>query len=303
VSKKIGMESYRAKMGVEDTNKKGVNQMEYKTLIVDGPYLAHRSSSAPFKLTTSTGLNSTMIHTFLVTLNSLYKRFHPSQTIIAWESHGTQSWRKAIQPTYKQKRTTLSNEYITELHDLQIILHLLKITQYYSSGNEADDVIATLVQDQKNLPSIIFTVDKDLMQLINRDVLIWDGTEFVDFEGVRGKFGIIPSLIPDLLSLWGDTSDGIEGIKGIGIVKAMRAIDKYGTVDMIPFNDPLYQYREYYLQNKQIATLKKDCVLSPVPNSDFKTDKTIENLLDKYELRKIKENLNLYKIICGVACQ
>jgi DNA polymerase I len=275
-------------------------QGTFKTVIVDGPYLVHRSFSLPFRLTTSTGLDSTMIHSFLVSLNAMYKKFTPKQTIITWESYGTKSWRKELQTSYKQDRTPVSNEYVDALRDLQLILYFLGIRQYNSPTNEADDVIATLVQKEENLPSIIFTVDKDIMQLINQNIWIWNGKVIVDSFYVREKFGVAPGEIPDLLALWGDTSDGIEGIKGFGLKKASQRINQFYYADFVP---GLFDHIEQIQRNKKLATLKKDCELVSIPNSDFKTDKTLDSLLDKYELRKIKENINQYKSICGNTCQ
>ena len=51
--------------------------MKYDILIIDGSYLAHRSHDAPYKLTTSNGKDSTMIHSFMRTLYSLKKQFNP----------------------------------------------------------------------------------------------------------------------------------------------------------------------------------------------------------------------------------
>lgn len=272
----------------------------FKTLIIDGPYLVHRSFSAPFRLTTSTGIDSTMIHTFLVSLNSMYKKFKPKQTIVTWESHGTQSWRKELQPSYKQNRSLLSKELIDTSNDLHLILQLLGIEQYYSNGNEADDVIATLVQKKENLPSVIFTVDKDIMQLINPEVWIWNGKVMIDIGYVREKFGVHPSEIPDLLALWGDTSDGIEGIKGFGLKKSSQRINQFYYAERVP---GLFEYREQILRNKNLATLRKDCDLVSMSSKPLRPDLTLESLLNKYELRKVKENIKEYRMICGNACQ
>ena len=72
--------------------------IKYEMLIIDGPYLSHRSYSVDFKLTTTTGLNSTLIFGFLKTLNALKKQFTPDDIIVTWESYGTPSWRKKQYP-------------------------------------------------------------------------------------------------------------------------------------------------------------------------------------------------------------
>ena len=211
--------------------------MNFETLIVDGPYLAHRSWGAPYKLTTQDDRDSTMIHTFLRSLNSLRKQFNPSQIIIARESPGTPSWRKEISSSYKGRRIMVNPEYVIELEDLQKLLCLLNIPQYMSPGNEADDVIARLsisINDLKvKYPIVVFTVDKDLMQLVGENLRVYDGKEFYDDVKVKAKFGVYPEHIPDLLAIAGDKSDNIQGLNGIGVKKAANLINKNGSVEDI----------------------------------------------------------------------
>src|SRR4030042_3668707 len=115
----------------------------YDKLIIDGPYLAHKSNCVKHRLLTSHNIDSSMIHIFLSTLRHIHKTFSIGQTQIAWESHGTPSWRKAILPTYKPSRPA-DSLYLSQLPDLQAILQPLKIPQFYSPKNDADDVIASL---------------------------------------------------------------------------------------------------------------------------------------------------------------
>ena len=274
--------------------------MQYKTLIVDGPYLAHRSYGVPYKLTTSTGINSTMIHSFLVSLHSLHKKFQPKNIIVAWESPGTKSWRRQLQPEYKPKKPS-DQEFSLQIQDIQQLLLSLGYRQYTSDTNEADDVIATLTGTIDNLPCIIFTTDKDIMQLIACTVIvIYDGKKIIDQVEVDKKFGVAPNQIPDLLALWGDVSDNIEGVAGIGLTKASRHVREFGSIENIPESSGfskesnlLYLNRKKILLNKQLATLKKDCILKEIEKNPTIT---IDKILDKYELKKIKEHINEYKM-------
>lgn len=267
-----------------------------KTLLIDGPYLAHRSHAAPFNLTTKDGLNSTMIYSFITSLNALKKKFKPDEIIIAWESHGTPSWRKDLSPTYKPSKG-IDPSFISQIKDLQLILYHLGATQYNAACNEADDVIATYVQENPNKNIIIFTVDKDIKQLISKNISVYDGHTLWDETTITIDYDITPKHIPDLLALAGDKADNIEGIKGIGIKKASQLIIKYGCVENLPFNfcssiipNPIMSK---ILLNKKLATLNKNCTLI---NYQPPIQITIESLLDKYELKKIKENINDYKI-------
>jgi len=237
-----------------------------------------------------------MIHSFLRTLNSLRKQWNPEQFIITWESHGTKSWRRELLPTYKPSSGTVSQDYISELQDLQLLLYLLNIKQYYSPNNEADDVIATLVKPS-HYQTLIYTVDKDIMQLVSPVIQVWTGKELMTEATVHHKFGIAPHQIPDYLAILGDTSDNIKGIDKYGPKKTLGVLKKYPTIEDIPISEPLYQYLQQLYLNKKLTLLNHNCKLESIPNENFKTEKTLTSILDKYELVKIKENIDEYKLL------
>ena len=267
--------------------------MTCQTLLVDGPYLAHRSYAAPFKLTTSHGLDATIIPTFLRSLLACHKQFQPKETIIAWESHGTPSWRRAANPNYKPKQA-LDFNFINQVKDLQNLLYLLGIEQYYSPTNEADDVIATLCKPD----TLIYSVDKDLMQLLKQGVYQWTGKDMFDEFRVVEKFGVPPKLIPDLLALMGDASDNIIGIRGWGQKKSSKLIARYGQVEdwFSGKDNPSLTDNEYMqvIKNKQLTTLNRNCEL--VKLKFTLVDLTIDAILNKYELKKLRESIDDYKV-------
>jgi len=79
-------------------------------------------------------------------------------------------------------------------------------------------------------------------------------------EGVRQKFGVEPSLIPDYLALVGDSADGYPGISGIGAVSAARLLNRHGAIEEFPpavLGDRLDQA----LLFKNLATLRTDAAL------------------------------------------
>jgi len=278
--------------------------MNFKTLIVDGPYLAHRSCDAPYKLTTSDGRDSTMIHSFMRSLNSIRKQINPDTIIIAWESHGTPSWRKEMYPAYKGNRTNgLNHQFIFQMKDLQNLLHLFNIQQYNSYGNEADDVMARLSIDINNIkyPIAIFTKDKDMMQLVGEQLQVYDGKVFYDIKKVKEKFFVWPEYIPDLLAIAGDKSDNIHGLDNVGFKKAAKLIEKYGNVENVQLSscsrNVVWSERTKgrLIKNKKLTKLNFSCELSKVPTE--KVNDTIEAILDKYELNKMKESIEEYKLM------
>jgi len=276
--------------------------MKYKTLIVDAPYLVHKSHSAPYHISTSDGLDATIIHTATRSLNFLRKKFEPESIILAWESHGTESWRKKMYPNYKTTKIPLAKMYIDEINDFRLLLHLLGVRQYYSPRNEADDVIAKLSISEIK-PIIIHTTDKDMMQLVNDYVHVWTGKEIFDSEKVKEKYGVEPKHIPDLLALAGDKADNIKGIDGVGFKKAAKIINKEGMIEQMGFStcksNMTYcmSIRDMVLKNKRLTQLNFNCELLKIPNPDFKTEHTIESIMSKYKLKQMKEKIDEYKLL------
>src|SRR5260370_33273706 len=88
---------------------------------------------------------------------------------------------------------------------------------------EADDALASAARLAYEDPGVekvcIWTPDKDLAQCVRGDRVVQvdrRANKIRDAAGVREKFGVEPSLIPDFLALVGDAADGYPGIPGIG---------------------------------------------------------------------------------------
>ena len=100
-------------------------------------------------------------------------------------------------------------------------------------GFEADDIIATYAKKIPDQHINIISSDKDLMQLMNDRITIYDPMKrkYVTNEDVIKKFGVTPDKILDVLSLMGDASDNVPGIPGIGAKTASALINEYGSLD------------------------------------------------------------------------
>ncbi|HEY5940377.1 MAG TPA: 5'-3' exonuclease H3TH domain-containing protein, partial [Gemmatimonadales bacterium] len=106
----------------------------------------------------------------------------------------------------------------------------------------------------------IWTPDKDLAQCVRGDrvvQVIRQGQKVRNAEGVREKFGVVPTLIPDFLALVGDAADGYPGIPGIGSISAARLLNQYGTIEKFP-STVLGAGRDLALLFKVLATLRAD---------------------------------------------
>lgn len=177
---------------------------------------------------------------------------------------------------------------------------MIGIKQFYAPYNEADDTIATLL---KNTPKsvLIFTVDKDIMQLTsdfqNHHILC--GNKILKEQDIIDKFGVYPYQIPDYLALVGDTADNINGIKGIGKKKAQNILKEHGSIIAISENPSDFKSEkdlEKAKVNRKLTLLNFDA------NVQLLFDKTspmnsIDDILNKYELtvlrKRKKELLNI----------
>ena len=132
---------------------------------------------------------------------------------------------------------------------------------------EADDALASAAhiaaQDERVQKVCIWTPDKDLAQcVVGERVVQVDrrSGQIRDADGVRAKYGVAPTCIPDYLALVGDAADGYPGIAGYGPKTAARLINRYGRLEDFPFeilNDNL----ESALLFKKLATLRIDAPL------------------------------------------
>src|SRR5204862_7750323 len=85
------------------------------------------------------------------------------------------------------------------------------------------------------LHRVVITLDKDLYQLVETILILNTSKDdlVVDRDKVHELFGVAPEQIPDLLGLWGDTSDNIPGAPGIGEKTARDLIQRFGSIESI----------------------------------------------------------------------
>lgn len=265
--------------------------LKYDYLLVDGSYLSHRSIDAPFKLTSSSGLDSTMIFVFLRSLKAHRRKTQATKVIVAWESPKTPQWRKNTFSAYKQNRGFLSQSYINQVKDLQSILSNLNVYQFMSPGNEADDVIATLTSKYPDRKFAIFTKDKDIVQLITDNCHLFDGKTITDISTVQQKYNLTPEQTVDYYAIIGDKSDNIPGISGYGQKKTSKLFEKYGDISNFP--ESTFSKEEWKIieRNQKLMKLNTFCPLVKIDNGHS----TAEEILEKYELKSIRENLDEYQ--------
>ena len=187
------------------------------------------------------GMNTSVVFGFVKFLRDIQKRERPDLLGVAFDPKGG-SFRRDIFPEYKANRSETPEDILLSIPYVKRVLDAMCIPILEVAGYEADDVIGTLSQKgvEAGYDVYMVTPDKDYGQLVRDNCRIYkqrgaEGSiEIVDREAIREKYGIDdPQLVRDILALWGDASDNIPGVPGIGEKIACKLVREWGTVENI----------------------------------------------------------------------
>lgn len=234
--------------------------------LIDGSNLFYRNYFAPFRplnapcetcgasgeIVTSIGLGNINRHERCLTCNgsgfeptkatwlfakqlwALGRRYNPAYMAVAFDGEKGLH-RKKLYPEYKAGRKAKPADMKPQLKRVKQILNALGIYVTECAGYEADDAIATLAARWPN-PVYIVSGDKDLRQLCNRrNVAVIEPTSghAVNWQNAGERWGIQTSQIHEFLTLTGDTTDNVPGVKGYGDKTAARLLKRYGKIKHI----------------------------------------------------------------------
>ena len=187
------------------------------------------------------GMNTSVVFGFVKFLRDIQKRERPDLLGVAFDPKGG-SFRRDIFPEYKANRTETPEDILLSVPYVKRVLEAMCIPILEVAGYEADDVIGTLSKKgvEAGYDVYMVTPDKDYGQLVRDNCRIYkqrgaEGSiEIVGREAIREKYGIDdPQLVRDILALWGDASDNIPGVPGIGEKSACKLVQEWGTVENI----------------------------------------------------------------------
>ena len=188
------------------------------------------------------GMNTSIVYGFTKFLRDIQRREKPDLLGVAFDPKGG-CFRRDIYPEYKANRPATPEDILLSVPYVKRIVEAMCIPVLEVPGFEADDVIGTLAKkgDEAGYEVFMVTPDKDYGQLVGDNRKLYkqkgDGVEIVDKAAIQAKYGIDkPELVRDILALWGDSSDNIPGVPGVGEKGACKMVQAWGEVENIIAN-------------------------------------------------------------------
>ena len=295
--------------------------MSNRVFLIDGHAQIFRSYYAFMRkpMVNSKNEDTSILYGFTKMLLELLSKEHPTHLAVAFDPPCA-TFRHIKYPQYKANRTAAPELVKAALDPLQEILKAFGIPVVMINGFEADDTIGSMAIQWggTNPDSQIYMVtpDKDYGQLIRHNIFQYKPAkgdsqqEILGPEQVCEKYGIQrPEQVIDILTLWGDSSDNVPGVNGIGEKGAGKLISQYGSVESIleHINELSERQRKSFQEaadhidlSKFLVTIKTDIEL-PLTLEDIRlrpfNGRAITEVLDRWEFPSLKkllpENLDL----------
>ena len=216
-----------------------MTQPHETTYLIDGSGYIFRAFYAIQRLSTKDGFPTNALFGFLKMVLKTIATANSSKVAIIFDA-GRKTFRNELYPEYKANRDECPPELVQQMPYFRELSKAIGLPVLEAPGYEADDIIATLTAKlvAQNKDVVIVSGDKDLMQLVNEHVTIWDTMKDKRYKApeVVEKFGVGPAQVTEVLALTGDTSDNVPGVDGVGPKTAAQLIVKYNDVEGVISN-------------------------------------------------------------------
>ena len=280
-----------------------------KIILVDGNNLLFRSYYATAYngnfMKNSKDFPTNALYGFTNMINKIISEEQPTYMIVAFDKGKT--FRHEKYEGYKDGRIEMPDELKVQFPRAKELLTYMGIKYYECDNYEADDIIGTFAKycdEEENFIGTIISSDKDLLQLISRDVDIklLKQKDYIRYNEKTFKeaYGIDPINIIDLKALMGDSSDNIPGVKGIGEKTALKLLHDYKTLDGVYNNlDKLTpKMREKLENDKENAYISYDLatIYKEVPMDISIPDIKIKEK-DSIKLNNMYQELEFYSFL------
>lgn len=284
-----------------------------KIFLIDGHAQIFRMYYAFMRrpMVNSKGVDTSILFGFTKMLLELIAKEQPTHLAVAFDPPA-KTFRHEAYQEYKANRSAVPELVKQALEPLQEILAAFDIPVVMMPGFEADDVIGSMATqwsgDECNIYMV--TPDKDYGQLVSDTVFQYkpakggNDIEILGKEQICGNYGVCePSQVIDILTIWGDASDNVPGVKGIGEVGAKKLVGKYGGLkgilehldELSPKQRAAFEEAGSQLDmSRFLVTIKRDIelplVLDDILLRDFNYTKVAE-VFNKYEFNSLRKLL------------
>lgn len=247
--------------------------------LIDASSFIFRAFYAVRPLSNKSGLPTNAVFGFANMVLKVLENLQPTHIAVVYDTKHP-SFRKEMYPDYKANRSAMPEDLVPQMPYVKKFVETLGLPSFEQPGFEADDIIGTLAERaahmSKEADVCIVSSDKDLMQLVNGHIYLYDTMKEVKYTPaeVKEKLGIPPNQVADYLGIVGDTSDNIPGVKGIGPKGAVALLEQFGTVEGIyerifevkkeGQRNQLIECKDQALLSKKLATVDR--------HMDIKTD-------------------------------
>ena len=283
--------------------------MKKKLIIVDISSFIFRAFYAIRPLTSPDGIPVNAVHGVWNMVFKLLSQYSPTHIVMARDT-GEKTFRHELYDDYKANRTEVPEDLIPQFEIIHELVECMRLANQKKVGYEADDIIGTICTKWKDDfdEILIATGDKDLMQFVDDKVKLVDTMKDIiyDRDGVFNKMNVWPEQIVDYLSIVGDTSDNIPGMKGIGAKGAAKLLDQYKTLEACIENksemkgkrviDAFENHVEDALLSKKLIQIYTEVDLDIKPEdsvNSFGPNPDLETFFERYgfksALKKIKD--------------
>ena len=247
-----------------------------KLFLLDAYALIYRSYYAFINrpIANSKGLDTSAVFGFARTLMDVLKKEKPTHIAVVFDLPG-KTFRHDLYPEYKANRQETPETIKASVPIIKSLVEAFNIPVVSMAGYEADDIAGTMAKlaEKHNFTTYLMTPDKDYGQLVSPSIFMYkpnrsgNGVEILGEKEICELYGIkSPQQVIDVLAIWGDASDNVPGVKGVGEKGAKKLVAEFGCVENILVNlsqlkgkqkESFEEGREQLLLSKQLITI--DC--------------------------------------------
>ena len=248
-----------------------------------------------------------MLYKLLEDSKSEDNKNKPTHFAVIFDS-ARKNFRNEIYQDYKSNRSDAPDDLIPQFEYIRKSVKAFNLPSVEMLNFEADDLIATYSEQilKKGAKVTIVSSDKDLMQLLKKNVRIYDPikSKYLNKDDVKNKFGVVPEKVVDVQALAGDSSDNVPGVPGIGVKIAAELINQYSSLENLLIKAKEIRQnkrRETLIENKNKAIISKKLVTlkNNVPIKE-KLESFILKNLDKEKLYNFLREMEFNRLLSSV---